>query len=84
MYHFTIRCHIKVHIHVFMQNNEIKLGPLVKLLNCHFLVPFILLFYFVSQKHINKLSFTVKQISVCYIHAVTVAVLYCFFHWKLY
>jgi len=44
---------------------------------CHFLVPFILLFYFVSQKHINKLSCTVKQISVCYIHAVTVAVLYC-------
>jgi hypothetical protein len=28
-------------------------------------------------KHINKQSCTVKQISVCYIHTVTVAVLYC-------
>jgi len=35
---------------------------------------FILLFYFVSQKYTNKLSCVVKQISVCYIHAVTVAV----------
>jgi len=36
----------------------------------YFLVVLILLFYFVSQKYINILSFFVKHISVFYIHGV--------------
>jgi len=38
------------------------------------LVPFILLFYFVSQKYLNELSRSFKPITVCYLHAVTVCV----------
>jgi hypothetical protein len=40
-----------------------------------FLVAFILLFYFVSQNYIKELNCTVKQISVCCIHGLTVDVL---------